>query len=157
MKTAEVWAADLSHHIPGKGVQEGELSWSIQSSGTRLPLPGLTFRITSSGILFSPFYLLPDISWKILMSPLVWLFWHLPDRLAPRLWGSLDSSSTFIREVFRRATSSVWNSYGVEWRLLEPTCLSLKTAAWLDGVHPRMSSGDMLTLPTASLSQVSKA
>lgn len=157
MKTAEVWAADLSHHIPGKGVQEGELSWSIQSSGTRLPLPGLTFCITSSGILFSPFYLLPDISWKILMSPLVWLFWHLPDRLAPRLWGSLDSSSTFIREVFRRATSSVWNSYGVEWRLLEPTCLSLKTATWLDGVHPRMSSGDMLTLPTASLSQVSKA
>lgn len=63
-----------------------------------------SFSRTSSGILFFHSYLLPDllpdISREISMRPLLWLFWHFPDRLAPRLWGSLDSSSGFIRKVF---------------------------------------------------------
>jgi hypothetical protein len=35
----------------------------------------------------SVFSLLPaaDISWKISTGQLVWLFWHFPTRLAPRL------------------------------------------------------------------------
>lgn len=33
--------------------------------------------------------------------------------LAPRLWGTLDSSTDFIRKVFRIVKSSLWNFYRV--------------------------------------------
>lgn len=105
----------------GRGVREGHLSFNILVLfHLWLPLHGFSFCVTSSVIQFylvpdyflTDYYLIPDISWAILTRPFVWLFWHLPDRLAPRWWGSLDSSSDFIRRLFR-VKSSAWNSYRV--------------------------------------------
>lgn len=98
--------------ITERKAREGNLSLNILSLNSSSPMVAfvcLAFLYSFIwNILFSHYYLLPDISWEISTRPPLWLFWHLPDRLTPRLWGSLDSSRGFIRKVFRRLNSSVW-------------------------------------------------